>query len=81
MQIAFEIKCPPFGFIGDGEVGHRIGVRLVGAAQLDVARHLGGNGGDGDGGGELLLSGEGDGGGLKEEGWKGQTIEVDRVSN
>ena len=42
MQIAFEIKCPPFGFIGDGEVGHRIGVRLVGAAQLDVARHGGG---------------------------------------
>ena len=60
MQIAFEIKRPPFGFIGDGEVGHRIGVRLVGAAQLDVARHLGGVG-------ELLPRlGEGDGGGLKE---------------
>ena len=59
MQIALEFQCPPFGFIGDGEVGHRIGVRLVGAAQLDVARHLGGGGG-----GELPLSGEG----LKE-GW------------
>ena len=33
----------PFGFVRDGEEGHRIGVRLVGAAQLDVARH-----GDGD---------------------------------
>ena len=42
-----NFECPPFGVVGDGEVGHRIGVRLVGAAQLDVARHDGGSGGDG----------------------------------
>ena len=32
----------PFGVVGDGEVGHRIGIRLVGAAQFHVARHDGG---------------------------------------
>ena len=57
-------KCPPFGVVRDREVGHRIGVRLVGAAQLDVARH--------DGSDEVRLSEEGRVEGPKfcAEGWR-----------